>query len=203
MDRGLGNTQGKLEVELSAEIQPASSWAGGDRKNRKRCSELRFYSVPSPSASYSAATSNGGASTGAATDAGYRSRSVYVAGTDATYCLAFAPSTASRSAAPGSTGYGTTRARFYSRDGGYIARYAAYLDAYTGPGTATDSLGRYVPKVGTRGMCKKSNKHQLLHLSLSLLLLLLGLYMMDLLYMDLDMEPMKLLGMLPLLLKLL
>lgn len=78
MDRGLGNTQGKLEVELSAEIQPASSWAGGDRKNRKRCSELRFYSVPSPSASYSAATSNGGASTGAATDAGYRSRSVYV-----------------------------------------------------------------------------------------------------------------------------
>lgn len=30
------------------------------------------------------------------------------------------------------------------------ARYAAlYLDAYTGPGTATDSLGRYVPKVGT------------------------------------------------------
>lgn len=64
-----------------------------------------------------------------------------------------------------------------------IARYAAYLDAYTGPGTATDSLGRYVPKVGTRGMFKKSNKHQLLHLSLSLLLLLLGLYMMDLLYM--------------------
>lgn len=116
---------------------------------------------------------------------------------------AFAPSTASRSAAPGSTGYGTTCARFYSRDGGYIARYAAYLDAYTGPGTATDSLGRYVPKVGTRGMFKKSNKHQLLHLSLSLLLLLLGLYMMDLLYMDLDMEPMKLLGMLPLLLKLL
>lgn len=52
-------------------------------------------------------------------------------------------------------------------------------------------------------MFKKSNKHQLLHLSLSLLLLLLGLYMMDLLYMDLDMEPMKLLGMLPLLLKLL
>lgn len=31
----------------------------------------------------------------------------------------------------------------------------------------------------------------------------LALYMMDLLYMDLDMEPMKLLGMLPLLLKLL
>lgn len=158
-------------------------------------------SVPSPSASYSAATSNGGASTGAATDAGYRSRSVYVARTDAIHCLAFAPSTASRSAAPGSTGYVTTRARFYSRDGGYIARYAADLDAYTGPGTATDSLGRYVPKVGTRGMCKKSNKHQMLHLSL--LLLLLGLYMMDLLYMDLDMEPMKLLGMLPLLLKLL
>ena len=37
-------------------------------------------------------------------------------------------------------------------EGRYIA---AYLDAYTGPGTATDSLGRYVPKVGTRGMCKK------------------------------------------------
>lgn len=36
--------------------------------------------------------------------------------------------------------------------------------------------------------------------SLSLLLLLLALYMMDPLYMDLDMEPMKLLGMLPLLL---
>ncbi|KAF8395439.1 hypothetical protein HHK36_019385 [Tetracentron sinense] len=30
---------------------------------------------------------------------------------------------------------------FDSRDGRYIARYAAYLDAYTGPGTATDSLG--------------------------------------------------------------
>jgi hypothetical protein len=48
--------------------------------------------------------------------------------------------------------------------------------------------------------CQKSNKHQLLHLSL--LLLLLAFYMMDLLYMDLDMEPMKG-GMLPLLLKLL
>lgn len=46
-------------------------------------------------------------------------------------------------------GYGSTRAPFSSIDGRYIARYAAYLDAYTGPGTATDSLGRYVPKVGT------------------------------------------------------
>jgi hypothetical protein len=88
LDRGLGNTQGKLEVELS--VQPASSWAGGDRKNRKRCSELRFYSVPSPSASYSAATSNGGASTGAATDAGYRSRSGYAISYAPTY-LALAP----------------------------------------------------------------------------------------------------------------
>jgi hypothetical protein len=39
------------------------------------------------------------------------------------------------------------RDRFDSTDGRCIARYAAHLDAHTGPGTATESLGRYVPGV--------------------------------------------------------
>lgn len=70
-----------------------------------------------------------------------------MAGTDATYCLAFAPSTVSRSAAPGRVWKYSCSLFILEMEG---ARYAAlYLDAYTGPGTATDSLGRYVPKVGT------------------------------------------------------
>lgn len=47
------------EGEMKSGYQPASSWAGGDRKNRKRCSELRLYSVPSPSASVSAFAATG------------------------------------------------------------------------------------------------------------------------------------------------